>query len=172
MNEWFSCPQAPSQERETKLEDDFRNHGGEVWQNSDPTSYLYMHKEWWQDWVSTCGMFNTEMRKTIFLIHSASLKWKFAQTEQDFWFKSEALWIQRKGAAKCSPFQWWLEMGIEKMAPSFWPHPRKSGLPSQLGWWRICLQCRRPRFNSWVRKIPWRREWQPTSVFLPEEFHG
>ena len=26
--------------------------------------------------------------------------------------------------------------------------------------------------GSWVRKIPWRREWQPTPVFLPEEFHG
>ena len=22
------------------------------------------------------------------------------------------------------------------------------------------------------RKIPWRREWQPTPVFLPGEFHG
>ena len=28
------------------------------------------------------------------------------------------------------------------------------------------------RFNSWVRKIPWRREWQPTPVFLPGECHG
>jgi len=24
---------------------------------------------------------------------------------------------------------------------------------------------------SWVGKIPWRREWQPTPVFLPREFH-
>ena len=24
---------------------------------------------------------------------------------------------------------------------------------------RICLQFRRPRFNCWVGKIPWRREW-------------
>ena len=24
----------------------------------------------------------------------------------------------------------------------------------------------------WVGKIPWRREWQPTPVFLPGEFHG
>jgi len=27
-------------------------------------------------------------------------------------------------------------------------------------------------FNFWVRKIPWRREWLPTSVFLPGESHG
>ena len=27
-------------------------------------------------------------------------------------------------------------------------------------------------FNPWVRKIPWREEWQPTPVFLPGEFHG
>ena len=31
---------------------------------------------------------------------------------------------------------------------------------------------RRPRFNPWVRKIPWRREWQPTLAFLPGESHG
>ena len=35
-----------------------------------------------------------------------------------------------------------------------------------------CLQCGRPRFNLWFRKTLWRREWQPTSVFLPGEFHG
>ena len=28
------------------------------------------------------------------------------------------------------------------------------------------------RFDPWIRKIPWRREWQPTPVFLPGEFHG
>ena len=26
--------------------------------------------------------------------------------------------------------------------------------------------------QSWVGRIPWRREQQLTSVFLPEEFHG
>ena len=29
-----------------------------------------------------------------------------------------------------------------------------------------------PGFDPWVGKIPWRREWQPTPVFLPGEFHG
>ena len=31
---------------------------------------------------------------------------------------------------------------------------------------------RRPRFDPWVRKIPWRRQWQPTPVFLPGKSHG
>ena len=31
------------------------------------------------------------------------------------------------------------------------------------------MVCRRPAFNPWVRKIPWRRKCLPTPVFLPEE---
>ena len=27
-------------------------------------------------------------------------------------------------------------------------------------------------FDLWVRKIPWKRVWLPTLVFLPGEFHG
>ena len=34
------------------------------------------------------------------------------------------------------------------------------------------LQFRRLRFNPWVRKFPWRREWLPTILFMPGEFHG
>ena len=32
-------------------------------------------------------------------------------------------------------------------------------------------QCRRHIFDPWVEEIPWRRKWQPTSVFLPGKFH-
>ena len=46
------------------------------------------------------------------------------------------------------------------------------GLP----WWltrqRICLQCGQHSFYPWVEKILWRREWQPTPVFLPGKVHG
>ena len=35
-----------------------------------------------------------------------------------------------------------------------------------------CRRCKRCGVNSWVRKIPWGRKWQPTPVFLPEKFHG
>ena len=37
---------------------------------------------------------------------------------------------------------------------------------------RIHLQCRRFRFDLWVRNIPWRNEWLPTPVFLSGESHG
>ena len=36
-------------------------------------------------------------------------------------------------------------------------------------------QCRRHRrcvFDPWVGKIPGKRKWQPTLVFLPGESHG
>ena len=37
---------------------------------------------------------------------------------------------------------------------------------------RIHSQCARPGFDLWVWKIPWRRAWQPTLVFLSGESHG
>ena len=35
-----------------------------------------------------------------------------------------------------------------------------------------CKRCERCGFDPWVRKIPWRRKWQPTPVFLPGKSHG
>ena len=37
---------------------------------------------------------------------------------------------------------------------------------------RIHLQCRRPGFDPWLGKIPWRRESLPIPVFWPGEFQG
>ena len=51
----------------------------------------------------------------------------------------------------------------------------KNGLPGWLNGERIHLQCRRHMscgFCSWVRKIPWRRKWQPIPVSLPEKSNG
>jgi len=44
------------------------------------------------------------------------------------------------------------------------------GFPGGLA--KRSLLFRRCRFDPWVRKIPWRREWLPMAVFLPGEFHG
>ena len=35
-----------------------------------------------------------------------------------------------------------------------------------------CRRHKRRGFRPWVGKIPWRRAWQPTPVFLPAESHG
>ena len=51
------------------------------------------------------------------------------------------------------------------------------GLP----WWlsgkkkkkkKIAYQCRTHEFDLWAGKIPWKRAWQSTPIFLPGEFHG
>ena len=39
-------------------------------------------------------------------------------------------------------------------------------------WLRICLPVQETQVQSLVRKIPWKRKWQPTPVFLPETSHG
>ena len=40
--------------------------------------------------------------------------------------------------------------------------------------WESCLVkgLFEPGIKGWVGKIPWRRKWQPTPVFLPGKFHG
>ena len=56
------------------------------------------------------------------------------------------------------------------------PHLHKTtsifGIPRWLNGKESTCQCRRCRFDPWVGKIPWRRAWQPTPVFLPGESHG
>ena len=53
------------------------------------------------------------------------------------------------------------------------------GYPLQYSWASLVAQLvknlpamRRPGFNPWVGKVPWRRERLPNPVFSPAEFHG
>ena len=50
-----------------------------------------------------------------------------------------------------------LEVPLEKGSAI---HCSIPGLHSWLRWYSICLQCRRPGFDPWVGKVPWRRAWQ------------
>ena len=45
------------------------------------------------------------------------------------------------------------------------------GLPRWFSGKESACQCR-CQFDLWVRKIPWRRRWHPTPVFLPGESQG
>ena len=55
------------------------------------------------------------------------------------------------------------------------PHSKEPMAPRWLRGERLYLQHRRHRrhgFDTRVGKIPWRRAWQPTPIFLPGESHG
>ena len=54
----------------------------------------------------------------------------------------------------------------------FWMNKCMYMLPLWLSSREAACQCRRHDFNPWVEKVPWRKKWQPTPVFLPEKSHG
>ena len=58
---------------------------------------------------------------------------------------------------------------VTKLSSS--PPPPPNSFPCGSEGKSIFLQCGRPRFIPWVRKIPWRRKWQPTPVLLPGKCH-
>ena len=49
---------------------------------------------------------------------------------------------------------------------------KTKGLSQWLSGKESACQCRRHKFDPWVRKIPWRRKWQHSPVFLHGESHG
>ena len=58
---------------------------------------------------------------------------------------------------------------------TFVPQANTWGFPDGTSGIEPACQCRRKKrygFGPWVRKIRWRRAWQPTPVLLPGEFHG
>ena len=67
-----------------------------------------------------------------------------------------AWWAAVHGVAQSRTRQKWLSSSSTKC--------------EELPWW--LLQCRRRVFDPRVSKIPWRRQWQPTPVFLPGISHG
>ena len=56
----------------------------------------------------------------------------------------------------------------------FWvsKYPHGEGYPGGTRGEEPACQCRRCGLSPWVGKIPLRRAWQPTPVFLPRESHG
>ena len=68
------------------------------------------------------------------------------------------MWCKLKGKSRGH----WAQLSRERIH-----YTTRDGLPLWLSGKESACQCRRHRFDSWVRKIPWRRKWQPTPIFLP-----
>ena len=65
---------------------------------------------------------------------------------------------------------WWPK--VRQVSPCPMEATGREGSSFTEGPGKECLQSRRPGFDPWVRKIPWRRAWQLTPVFLPGESLG
>ena len=55
-------------------------------------------------------------------------------------------------------------MPISEMGPPQWLNGKRIHLQ--------CKRCGKRGFDGGLRKIPSRRKWQPTPLFLPGESHG
>ena len=97
------------------------------------------------------GWYYTEHRQTCSQINNATW-WQVLSSAINTWYRT----------GKCD------KEGLEDRGCTLDGMVRE-GKGSQL---RFHLQCRRLGFDSWVRKIPWRRKWQLTPVFLPGKSHG
>ena len=63
------------------------------------------------------------------------------------------------------------QQALQAQQKKWWGPKASKGFPGGSGS-RVCLQCGRPEFDPWLRKIPWRRARQPTPAFLSGEAHG
>ena len=68
------------------------------------------------------------------------------------------MWCKLKGKSQGH----WAQLRRERIH-----YITRDGLHSWLSGKESSCQCRRRGFDPWVRKIPWKRKWQPTPIFLP-----
>ena len=90
------------------------------------------------------------------------------KTEKPKW-SDQALWSkkEREGDWTWVPGSWLGSISISSRTFHHLPRWRSSKESAYQ-----CRTHRRCRFDPWVRKIPWRRKWQPTSVFLHGKSQG
>ena len=104
--------------------------------------------------------------------------WFYFETVSDLNIKKSVFSHEEQGSIK-EPWE------AVTVAPLLWTCMRcirrkqgwhiYTGFPGGTGGKEPACQCRRHKrrgFKPWVRKIPWRRAWQPTLVFLPGETRG
>ena len=95
----------------------------------------------------------------------------------------ETIWESRSSSTFCwLSFNFWSPLRLFLIFFFFFLHSfsswymKASGTMPGLPWWlsakEFTCQCRRHRFDPLARKIPWRKKWQPTLVFLLGKSHG
>ena len=111
---------------------------------------------------------------------SEVIQWGITSYQSD-WSSSKSLQtinagkgVEKKGTL---PYCWWESNLVQTLWRTVWRFLKTLsgaaiGLPTWLSGKELACQCRGCGFSHWVRKIPWRRKWQPTPIFLPGKSHG
>ena len=82
----------------------------------------------------------------------------------------QCLWQQGRGAVLVK--QQTLTLSQRKSIGRVGVPPIIQGFPGSSVVKKSTCQYTRYGFNPWVRRIPWRRKWQPTPMFLPGKSQG
>ena len=143
------------------------------WSGIEPASLQ------WKHWVLTTGLQGSPLNslKVNAMVMTESIrallfyKWVLCWSKQVSPFPTGShIVLCRAKETIC-----WMVARVKWGSPAASLSPKSRcldhGLPRWLRWSIICLLCRRPMYDPWVRKIPWRRKWQPTLVFLPGKSH-
>ena len=96
---------------------------------------------------------------TVAQIHCSLLKLHTWKAHMLAMWKHQMWWVQMQRTTHCRP----------ELLPCYFISPYSLPSGSEGG---SCLKCRRPGFDPWVGKIPWRGKWQPTPVFFPGKSYG
>ena len=88
------------------------------------------------------------------------------------YYKLSTLTVTLPTFPRMSPFPNFLPQEYIFFFHNIFKYQMKQGLPGWLSGKESTCQCRRCRRHTFeVGKIPWRKKWQPTLVFLPEKSH-
>ena len=108
-----------------------------------------------ETWVQSLGQ-EDPLEKEM-AAHSGTLAWKIPWTEEPG--RLQSMGLQRVG------HDWTTSLLLLHYMES-WSFPGSSGVKES------ACNAGGPGCVPWVRKIPWRRKWLPTPIFLPGESHG
>ena len=86
--------------------------------------------------------------------------------------RDTALFIAESPVSSMKGWKEWTKSNRRKSPRLYTSCPHAGRLPWWLSGKESACQCRRCGFDPWVRKMPWRRKWQPTPVFLPGKSQG
>ena len=79
------------------------------------------------------------------------------------------MWREEGSGWGTRVYLWWIHFDVWQNQYSIVKFKNKIKLKKKK---EFDCHCRRSRFDLRVKKIPWRRKWQTTSVFLPGKSHG